>query len=188
MRHQVYSLGAARLITILALAFALPASGYGPHTIPATKYVRPGDHVILNQDIVVGGGSRIYIQHGKTADNKSLQHREPYCYFHVYRDSSLVATPLSVAADRFQINKTGRGVEYSMDATPGYLMAGFGFFNQDASAQNLMIRFALSSESQPEVRWLKCGVFAVLNERNFLTIEEIREVLGDLVTLEPAAQ
>ena len=185
MRHLLSRIGSALIGAALWLLCSLPAAGYGPFTTPATRYIHAGDTVVLNRDLDAGAGSRIYLQHGKVVAKAEFRHREPYCYFHVYRDSAVISTPFSVSADRFSITGTGRSIEYSYDVTPGYTLAGLGFLTQDASEQFLMIRFALDSPSQPQVRWLKCGVFAVPNERNYLGIDEVRGALGDLVALEP---
>jgi hypothetical protein len=173
------------LTGFLSLALAVTASAYGPHNIPATSQIRAGDEVVLHQPLDAVAGSRIYLQHGKVVNGNAFQHREPFCYFHVYRDSAIINTAFRVTEDRFSITRTGRSIEYSMDSTPGYLLAAGGFFTQEASAQNMMIRFALDSPAQPDVRWLKCGIFAVPGERNYLAMEEVLETLGDLVTLNP---
>ncbi|MGI9318187.1 MAG: hypothetical protein ACR2QW_12730, partial [bacterium] len=63
------------------------------------------------------------------------------------------------------------------------LLALGGFISQDASQKTIITRLKLQSSLQPEVIELSCGIWAVPNERNHLSINEIRTALGDIVTL-----
>lgn len=174
----------ALLLTLtLFLATAPPAQGYGPFLTPATSVLRAGDDVVLNRTVSAPAGARVYLQHGQVVKRGALRHRTPYCYFFLYRDNAIIDTAFELAPDRFEVTALSSGVEYGSNGIPPVLHAAFPFTTQEASAENMITRIRLRSPNQPEVMSLKCGVFAVPNERNHLSLEEIREALGDVVTL-----
>ncbi len=178
-------LRAACCVSLLALLASCVSPGGGTVYGPATPYVSAGDVVVLNQAIVeTTGGERAYLQHGQSMPRKAVYQRDPFCYFHVYRDQSVLDTELHVSPDRFRISTISTGVELS-ELPARVQLAFFGeYITQEASAENLMIRMALVSDTQPAVRWLKCGIFAVRNERGYLSSSEIQEVFGNLLSFE----
>lgn len=166
-----------------AVLFAANAWSYGQFNTPATAYIKSGDSLILNQEISVRSGARIYLQFGEAMLRSKVEEAKPFCYFHLYRDPSVIDTSASLVAGDFTISKTVN--HYDMGFLHGQTLelAFNGFITQDASQRIIITRFTLESAEQPEVIGLNCGIWAVPNERNHLTIDEIRTALGDLVTL-----
>lgn len=166
-----------------AVLFAANTWSYGQFRTPATAYIKIGDSVILNQEISVRSGARIYLQFGEAMLRSEAEEAKPFCYFHLYRDPSVIDTPALLVAGDFTISKTVN--HYDMGFLHGHVLqlASGGFITQDASQRIIITRFTLESTEQPEVIGLNCGIWAVPNERNHLTIDEIRTALGDLVTL-----
>ncbi len=167
----------------LLLGMYSSSSAYGPFLAPATGVIQTGDTVELNQPVSSTSGARLYLQKGQVVARGGLRHREPYCYFFLRRDSAVIETGFDLTPGQFEITGLWSGVEYGMQHEPSILFARFPFNTQDASAENMTIRLELSSPDQPEVMSLKCGVFAVPNERNHLSLGEIEQALGDIVTL-----
>jgi hypothetical protein len=167
-----------------AALFAANAWSYGQFRTPATAYIKIGDSVILNQEISVRSGARIYLQFGEAMMRSEVEEAKPFCYFHLYRDPSVIDTAASLKAGDFKISKTVNHYDMGFMHEQPLQLAFNGFITQDASQRIIITRFTLESTEQPEVIGLNCGIWAVPNERNHLAIEEIRTALGDLVALE----
>ncbi|MGB5706105.1 MAG: hypothetical protein WBM41_04690 [Arenicellales bacterium] len=171
--------------------FTVCAWSYGPFKTPATAYIKSGDRVVLNQEISARTGSKIYIQFGQTMPSAEVEQAKPYCYFHLYRNPSVIDTEASLIAGEFEIVKTINFYDFgSLHGAPLQLASKAlrpalrGWITQDASERIIITRLKLKSADQPEVIELSCGIWAVLNERNHLSIDEIHSALGDVVTLE----
>ncbi len=176
-----YRLG---VILILLAPGSLSAFGFGTST--ASRSIGPGDEVVLNQSIQVKSGARIYLQFGQVSTRAALQHREPFCYFFAYRDPSVIDTGLTIHPDRFTVTRVHRRIEYSQGRRDFVQYATTRLM--DDSAENLMTRIQMTSKAQLHIRELKCGIFAVPLERNYLSLAEIQATLGDLVSLKLQGQ
>ena len=191
MKHK-FSFRHISLISSVCLAlgvvFMTNVWAYGPFKTPATAYIKKGDRIVLNQDISTRTGSKIFIQFGEVIAGSEIKHAKPFCYFHLYRDSSIIDTEASLVADNFEIKKTTNHYEAALRAEKPVQVAVLGFITQDASQRTIITRFKLESPQQPEVIGLNCGIWAVPNERNHLSIEEMRSALGDVVTFELRGQ
>lgn len=164
------------------------AVAYGPHHTPASAYIGQGDRVVLNQELSVPAGSKVYLQNGEVMRRAGVKQSKPYCYFHLYRAQALLDTPATVSVGSFSIGSTQNRLEYVQRGAELLRVAGSivtaGFVTQDASEQTMVTRITLHSETQPEVMHLNCAIWAVPNERNHPSLEEIRQALGELVTLQ----
>lgn len=162
----------------------LTAFGFGSGPSPATRHIHPGDEVVLHRSIGAASGARVYLQHGRVVAGNQLKHRQPYCYFHVYRDPAVIDTGFTIHPDRFAVKATGSRIEYSGVPLPNVRYAMSSMDWHDYSAEYMITTIRLGSASQPLVRELKCGIFAVPFERGYISLEEIRQTLGNLVALE----
>jgi len=173
----------AALITAAAFSIPAVAVAFGPYGQSASSSFSSGDTVVLNQPIEIGAGSRIYIQGGKAKPRRNVHESEPYCYFSLYRSSAVVATPVSIDPDDFNVSGTSDYFEFvQLNAEP-YQIAQSGFSSRGASEKTLITRIKISSASQPQVVGLHCGIWAVANERDHVSLKEVKATLGDLVTL-----
>ena len=173
-----------------ALAFSITASAamaYGPFKKPGSSYFSAGDSVVLNQEVRIGAGSRIYIQGGEAKPRKDIHEARPYCYINLYRSSAVIETPISVAPDNFTVSKTSNYYELVQSDAMPFQVAARSFFQED-SEKTLITRIRISSPTQPEVVGLHCGIWAVASERNHVSLSEIKTALGDLVSLELAKE
>jgi len=172
------------LITAIA-AFAAPAStlAFGSYGKSASSYISSGDTVVLNQPIEIGAGSRIYIQAGKAKPRRDVHESEPYCYFSLYRSSAVITTPVAVDPDNFSVSGTSDYFEFVQLNGEPYQIAQSGFPSRGASEKTLITRIKISSANQPQVVGLHCGIWAVASERDHVSLKEVQNTLGDLVTL-----
>jgi len=179
---------ATALATLVTGFLTTSAWGYGPFSWPATKYIKPGDSVTLNQSISAAYGAKIFVQDGAAIQRSEVRWAQPFCYFHLYRDPSVVETEANLAAGSFKIESTINHYDHvSVDQRSAVFAGMGGFFTQEASEQTIVTRFKLNSSVQPEVIGLNCGIWAVPNERNHLSLDEIRGALGDVVSLDIAS-
>ncbi|MBX2868761.1 MAG: hypothetical protein KTR18_08800 [Acidiferrobacterales bacterium] len=177
-----------RLVATLALSvFATHASAYGPFKKPGSSYFSAGDTVVLNQEVRIGAGSRVYIQGGEAKPRKDVHEARPYCYISLYRSSAVIETPVTVAADKFTVSKTSNYYELVQSSADPFQVASRSFFQED-SEKTLITRIRISSTTQPEVVGLHCGIWAVAGERNHVSLAEIKSALGDLISLELAKE
>lgn len=146
------------------------------------------DGVVINQQISVPSGSKIYLQNGETKMLSEVKEAAPYCYFHLYRAQSVLETSAVLDVDHLTVTSFSRYHSAARIEREPVQVAFAGIFSQDASQQTLLTRFKLSSTLQPEVIGLFCGVWAVPYERRYLSLEEIERSLGDKVSLEMADQ
>ena len=164
------------------------AGAYGPYHTPASVFISDGDQVVVNQNVSVPSGSKVYFQNGETMRRAGVKQSKPYCYFHLYRAQALLDSPATVSADTFDIDSAYNRLEYvQLDSAPLQVaerLVTAGFITQDASEQTMVTRIKLRSATQPEVMHLNCAVWAVPNERNHPSLEEVRLALGNLVTLQ----
>jgi hypothetical protein len=184
----------ASLITAGAV-ISTSALAYGIYQTPATSYIHSGDKVILNQPISTPGGAKIFLQNGKVKKRSDVREATPYCYFHLRRSSELIDTEASLSSEQFTVARTNRQNEMVQSNQPWdqprdqpQKVIALTIFNQDSSEKTLTTRIFLASDNQPEVIGLNCSVWAVPYERSHVTLEEIRKALGDVVTLNLAAQ
>ena len=171
------------VISLVLIPFAA-VNAYGPHHVPASRYIHAGDSVSLNQPIAVNGGAKIYVQNGIVLPSRELNWAHPYCYFHLYRDPAVVTTPADLIADDFEIISRITRYDFVSLDQPGPIFATFGVSrNESASEMTIVTKLKLRSAKQPEVIALNCGIWAVPNERSHLSLQEIKGALGEIVTL-----
>ena len=147
-----------------------------------------GTVVVLNQalDFRVGS-SRSYIQHGVAQSQNGVNIREPYCLFYLYESSSAMQHERSIQADRFTVTRSGQGASFA-SIQPAVQMAAYVPFGDVAqggpSAQTLTTTLRLHSDTQPQVHELQCSVFGEPFYYGFVSVNQIIQVLGNVVTLE----
>jgi len=146
-----------------------------------------GTKLVVNQELIIPAETAsILIQDGKVAAGKKVRHYHPHCRLEV-RDRKeqpqsvqpdtfvavkvldfyevVLARPLQVA----QLGTTDQGIMVAQDASPSF---------------NYITELRLESESQPNVSRLQCMKWNVPPDSDYVTVEEIRAVLGDLMTIE----
>lgn len=143
-----------------------------------------GARLVLNQPIrVPPGKARVFVQDG--AVGGWFNSYKTHCAFEIksVRHDGVVIDP-----DTFVVSKVQRSVQEVVRAEPVrvaalWLVEGMG--GGGSSSYYSGYHFWLSSESQPEVRRMSCfGVFAQPYELYPPTVEEIRDALGSVATLE----
>ncbi|MDZ7840256.1 MAG: hypothetical protein U5R46_05470 [Gammaproteobacteria bacterium] len=161
----------------------------------AGQRVADGTRVELNQPLRFPGRSaRAYVQFGETLRRNDVNEWAPYCSFGLNRNRDGAPLVREVGPTTFTVSDSRSGVDVSLvpdDAGPaglirdrGIMVAGqFGGGRGGTPALHIYYTtMSLYSEQQPQVDDLTCAYRGSLPDRN-LTVEEIRDTLGDIARL-----
>ena len=176
------------ILLVLALLSGCQSLSYeDPHDDP--KSMPPVDSVVvLNQTLEFRvGSSRSYIQHGVAMGENKVNIRQPYCLFYLYEPASALLQPRSIEADRFTVTRSNQGASFaSIKPIRQAVYVPFGDVADGGgpSAQTLTTTLRLRSETQPQVHELQCSVFGERYYYGFVSVNQIIETLGDIVSLQ----
>jgi hypothetical protein len=153
-----------------------------PTQIPPT-----GSIIELTQPIsVYPGYSRSFIQSGKAVKSAELNRRYPWCQFRLYEPPAALETERSIQPDRFVVTNSYKMYE-SVAAIPTQITSTMLFpnimENDGPSAQDLSTIMKIESSAQPQVVEFKCSIFTDPVANKFLTINEMRSALGNVVKI-----
>lgn len=141
--------------------------------------------------------ARTYIQGGKSMRWKNVNHYLPYCSFGLNRKRNDQPLAREIEPTRFATGDFYIGVEAAADRVPAVQVAGGSGFDawrlasQTAAPEGnggtpwpytYYTRIELYSEDAPQVDDLSCAYDGDARDRN-LTLDEIRDTLGELVRL-----
>lgn len=149
------------------------------YTIPV------GSHVTLNRKIHFEPNQvSVYLQYGAIKPDSQLDRYEPYCKFELFhmRDSQQVLEP-----DKFEIIRS-RYEDFATLTRP-WQVAGLNMRTSDGGPSFIeyITDLYLKSERQNNVYRLQCLYWGQPDD-NHLTVHQIRQALGEIATLELAAQ
>lgn len=150
--------------------------------------VPPGSTLILNRRITIPPYDlKIYIQNGRLAQGANQAY--PFCKFEVRHKQ---AHPQAIEPDEFEITRVDRVRSLFVKADRPLLAAtgiGGGTFEKEGKPTPRVhgSRMFLHSDRQPQVYQLVCGHLQDPNiEARYLSVQQIRETLGDIFTLKLA--
>jgi hypothetical protein len=154
----------------------------------------PGWAAQLNRELPINPGSAtVRLQYGRIVPRNGVQEQDPFCILEVNMVSSQVQM---VQPGRFEIVQVSRNVsEITAAASPrmnsGFIKTAMGGGYDDPSFLYFITLFRLRDAAQPDVRSLRCawnqmapGNRALMRH---LTLDEMRQALGDWITLMPPA-
>ncbi|MCK5662138.1 MAG: hypothetical protein KAI17_01560 [Thiotrichaceae bacterium] len=147
-----------------------------------------GTVVQLNETLIFEQGtSRTYIQNGKAKSFKEVDDRAPWCQFSRYEPRAALKTERSAVPDRFTITSSSQRMEM-VSAKPFPILAANVIIpsmldNDGQNAQTLATIMKIKSDQQPEIAEFKCAVFNDPYMENFVSVNQIIDTLGNVVTL-----
>jgi hypothetical protein len=154
----------------------------------------PGWAAQLNRVLPINPGSAtVRLQYGRIVPRNGVQEQDPFCILEVNTVSNQVQL---VQPGRFEIVQVSRSVSGITAAAsplihPGFMKTGFGGGHDDPSFLYFITLFRLHDAAQPDVRSLRCAwdQMAPGNRSlmRHLTLDEMRQALGDWITLLPPA-
>ncbi len=143
-----------------------------------------GSSITLNEPLAFEiGYSRSFIQFGKPIRANELRKYYPYCQFYRYEHPDELQSERTMKPDTFRVTRSYRAMDFLSSGSGGILFDPTnrsGGPPDDNILGNIM---KLKSIQQPEIVELKCAVLTEPSLSNYLTVAEIKEVLGTLVTI-----
>jgi hypothetical protein len=144
--------------------------------------IPPGSTFKLNNEITIQpDNTSVYLQNGKPAADAEIDFYKPHCVFELYTisDSARVVKP-----DSFVITKIVDQREDVSLASPTYAALGMGFVLGDGPVHlTYSTTMYLESKIQPDVYRMTCKRWDWPNIGEYLSINEMRQALGDYFTL-----
>ncbi|MBC8212002.1 MAG: hypothetical protein H8E21_13150 [Gammaproteobacteria bacterium] len=183
MRQQFpYYIVSAGLLLVLSACQPLI---YGdPFDAPTLK-VPLGSLLQLHQALNFEPGySRSFIQSGKALTYQQLEAYQPFCQFLRYEPPQALETLRTMQADTFRVTRSRQ--EEEVEGLSGFgVMISLGSIGLGDSRglQKLSAVLKIKSESQPEIVELRCSVYDQPYQWNYLSVNQIKAILGSLVTL-----
>ena len=167
------------VLTLLAGCQTTPLDYDKAHSVPP-----PGTIVELNQNLEFSRGvSRSYIQYGEALGSHGKYNSyKPWCQFYLYESQAMMKERRTIKADRFSVVKSYQNISYvlSNPVKLAFIGAGFG---DGGEVRPLVTTMILHSEAQPQVRELRCSKTDNPFYSNFVSVNQIIEVLGNVATL-----
>jgi len=174
-----------KIVALIFPLFLLGCQSLGTGSNAPSKFRIPvGSSITLNEPLKFQiGYSRSFIQFGKPIRPSELRKRYPYCQFYRYEHPDELQAVRSLQPDTFRVTRSYRAMDYLQSGS------GQNPFATDNSSSgppddnvlgNIM---KIQSVQQPEIVELKCAVLTEPALSNYLTVTEIREALGETVTI-----
>ncbi len=173
----------ALLISIIGACAQTPVRDASSvfYSIPAGSQLR------LNQPLQIAPESvSVFMQHGRLIAEPLIDRYQPYCKFELY---SMSETARRVAPDSFVVEKVVDETELTTQSPPdpaAGLLAGLMLVSDTPSIYTYATHLYLHSEIQPDVYRLSCMHWEDVQDDNYLTVAQMREAMGDILTLELA--
>lgn len=173
---------------IVSLMFMLVVLSACQNLIPADEtlpyYKTPvGSTLVLNHDLIIPANRlSVYIQNGHVTAGGANQYY-PHCKLELRQKHS---SSQRVTADEFTIYRSTQHRTRFTYLQPQLIPASTQlFFNSgDRSSPVSWASFLyLRSERQPGVMLMTCTVWADLSEGRYLSIQDIRQTLGDVFSI-----
>jgi hypothetical protein len=150
--------------------------------------IPPGSHLVLHRAVALPAGhARVFMQNGQVVAKTKLDIYQPHCNFEVRNVSRGTAT---IEPDDFVVTAVTEDETEVVHGRASQHYAALGntvAMGGDVTPMMVtrFIRHALESGHQPEVMRLTChGGFAEPWQAAYPSIDQIRQSLGDLVTLQ----
>ncbi len=173
------------LVASLALILAgCQSMGSGSSTNAKPLLVPVGSSITVNQPLLFDiGYSRSFIQFGKPVRVTELRKRYPYCRFYRYEHPDEMQSERSLQPDSFEVTRSYRAMDLPLTGGSGFIFGSDAAGNgpPDDNTHNSILK--IQSDNQPEIVELRCAVLTEPSISNYLTIDEIQQVLGEVVSI-----
>jgi hypothetical protein len=181
-----------RILILASLVLAL--GGCGSFSFDGDErspyFVVPRDsRVVLAQALTIAGGEvAVYLQDGRVMPFAKVRKYYPHCKFELY---TLSAPPRTVAPDEFTVIRSLQEETHSAAAGLIRLARRMGAAMGDAESGgrplvSFTTRLYLRSAQQPDVFRLSCAQWGYPPQDRHVTIAEMRQTLGGVITLKLA--
>lgn len=181
-------------------AFAVPTHSASVAVTFGTSKpeVTVGSTVQINEQLAISPGySKVFLQRGAASDQIRYKY-EPYCYLALKRPRSEMDSQGVVQPDMLTVEKVYRRKDPIASRTPSFMVAEISTTRPTATHsrpptwltkyeggpvhQNLYMK--VSSGNNPTLTSFVCGVWAEPLDRGIPNLEEIKDAVGSLVSIE----
>jgi hypothetical protein len=144
--------------------------------------VPAGSRLILNREITIQpDNTSVYLQNGSPGADSDVDFYKPHCVFELFSISDRARV---VKPDTFMITKIIDQSEDVATSWPTYASMGIGIVFGDGPAHlTFSTTMYLESKIQPDVYRMTCKRWDWPNIGEYLSINEMRQALGDTFTL-----
>ena len=145
-------------------------------------YSIPRGTIFINQDLPIKPNEvSVWIQFGKIVDRRNIKKRYPNCHFELF---TLKPTNRSIYKDNVQIIKFVHNTDYV--AASNIMLASLVQISSDGNpmVEIFTTNIYLISEMQPDLYRLVCEHWEDPSTGIFLTMQQIRETLGGIATIQ----
>lgn len=147
-----------------------------PYSIPA------GSVVTIHQDLTVKPHEvSVWIQFGEIADRKNIKVRYPNCRFELFTIKPTVQT---IYKDQVKIIKFVHTTDYVMNDNIMFASLTNVASDGDPMVEVFTTEIYLKSKKQPDLYRLICEHWEDPATGVFLTMQQIRETLGNIATIQ----
>ncbi len=129
---------------------------------------------------VTSGWARVTLQHGQVVHPNAIDRGEPSCELRVGQAATREA-PITVAADRFALGPVNR--RYASASARAALASLIFIEDERDDRRTFQTNLPLSSPRQPLVRYMTCEITGDPRWLRHLSLEQIRETLGEVFAL-----
>ena len=174
-----------RLILAISLVFLTACQSWHNASEISPFYPIPvGSRLILKQPLSIPADQvSVYIQRGKIVPYNGRDTYYANCKFELY---TLKPAAQTVDPDEFTVSKVAQYIRLNQQYEPGQRYAQLGG-KGDISSKLYAWMIYLQSSRQPDVLRMTCGRWDYPGAARQLTIQEIRDTLGNLFTLQLSA-
>ena len=175
-----------RLLLAVSIVFLTACQSWHEPSENSPYYAIPvGTRLILNQPLTISAEkASVYIQRGKIVPYHRRDTYYANCKFEV---NTVKQVSQTIEPDEFVVHRVSQYIEVSRFFAPGTLLAQSGGDQGDVMSKLYSRLIYLRSSKQPDVLRIACGRWDDSPVSNHLTIQEIRNALGDLFTVRLSA-
>lgn len=173
---------------LLLLCLSLPLAGCqlaGRFEEYSSQYLPPANsRLALRQELTIPvGTAHVTVQGGRVVSGNEINRYHPYCRLEVQKVSD---RPQPVAPDEFVIRRAYQETQ-SAGRDGLWQVGGRARLSSDGGPAFLVYRtiLVLSSERQPQVRWMVCEQWGDPATGRNVTLQEIHTALGGIFALLP---
>ncbi len=143
--------------------------------------IKPGSTLQLQRELhVLPGQVSVWFQHGNVVAEPLLDRYQPYCKFEI---RTMAEYARQLEADTFIIRRAVDEIENTTSLS-GMRLASQLMVADGPSVYTYVTHLYLYSPQQPDVLRLSCMHWEDVQDDNFLTVAQMREALGEWLSLE----
>ena len=175
----------ATLICITSLTLACAVGPQDPEHSPYYK-IPVASSLVLHRDLSIPANqAAVFIQNGEVKNFKDIDKYYPYCKFEV---RTIMQNNQTIKADTFIIHRSTTDETIVQKPQSVFRRVSMDDGGGGPSFIEMFRIMYLRSEQQPDVLRLSCGHRAISPNYDHLTVSEVRQALGKLMTLKAPGQ